>query len=637
MTPSCAEKIQNGRGKKKSYELEAEVTTLENGEEEPIAPYEGKSAPDKEEMPESNGRRRLDVSPTPDIKDQKVALNRMRQVLKSVEHAIYEWDINEDTLHWGDNVYDLLPVPDLSLLDTGRGFASFLDSDNLTNRYEAVMNSGLTDEGDGVPYEIQYQVLPDGRNGHKSCWIEDAGRWFADENGKPAKAHGIIRLFDERHQREQEMAYLSSFDPLTGHMNRLRLSETLEEALKTSEKTRKPCAFLLAAINNLAMVNDAYGFDVADQVIAAVANRLKEKLRTGDAMGRYAGNKFGILLSNCNDEDMRIAAGRLDQVIRGSVIETNVGPVSAAISLGGVVMPRHARSFQEGMVRAEEALGEAKQRHMDHFVPYEHSSKKDSLRKRNVMFADEIISALNDRRLRLGFQPIVDALTGQPAHYECLLRLVTDDNEIVSAGHFIPVAEQLGLVRLIDHRVLELTIEALLSRPHINLTFNVSGLTATDPSWLANLKALLQANPGISDRMTVEITETVAINDIEESTKFVSSLRDLGCRIAIDDFGAGYTSFQNLKLMNVDMVKIDGSFVENLHQNTDNQFFVRTLIDLAKNFNLQTVAEWVENERDVELLRDWGIDYMQGFLFGAAQMELPTPTQMVAHPQKTNS
>ncbi len=604
------------------------MITLDNGEGSPKSPDNGATEQGKDAV-RNNDRRRLDVRHVRDEKSEIMTLNRMRQVLKSVENAIYEWNIDDDTLHWGENVGDLLPVPDLNLLNTGRGYASFLDTDNLTNRYETVMNSGQTDEGEGVPYEIQYRVLPDGRNGHKSCWIEDAGRWFADSNGKPAKAQGIIRLFDERHQREQELAYLSSYDPLTGHMNRLRLSETLEEALKTSEKMRKPCAFVLAAINNLAMVNDAYGFDVADQVIAAVANRLKEKLRTGDSMGRYAGNKFGILLANCNDEDMRIAAGRLDEVIRGAVIETDVGPVSAAISLGGVVMPRHARSAQEGMVRAEEALGQAKQRHMDHFVPYEHSSKKESLRKRNVTLADEIISALNDRRLRLGYQPIVDAETGTPAHYECLLRLVKPDNEIVSAGHFIPVAEQLGLVRLIDHRVLELTIEALLSAPHINLTFNVSGLTATDPSWLANLKALLQANPGISDRMTVEITETVAINDIEESTKFVSSLRDLGCRIAIDDFGAGYTSFQNLKLMNVDMVKIDGSFVENLHQSPDNQFFVRTLIDLAKNFKLQTVAEWVENERDVELLRDWGIDYMQGFLFGAAQMELPTTSEVI--------
>jgi len=599
------------------------VITLEDGEENPV--FSGEEKDEQENVTaEKAGRRRLDVQLAQDGSDDLVTLNRFRQVLKSVEHAVYEWDIIEDTLYWGDNIGDILPVPDPNLLNTGRGFASFLDTDNLTNRYEAVMNSGRSDEGEGVPYEIQYRVLPHGRNRHESCWIEDAGRWFADSSGRPAKAQGIIRLFDERHRREQELAYLSSYDPLTGHMNRLRLSETLEEALKTSERTHRPCAFILAAINNLAMVNDAYGFDVADQVIAAVANRLKEKLRTGDSMGRYSGNKFGILLSNCNDDDMRIAAGRLDEVIRSAVIETDVGPVSVAISLGGVVMPRHAHSAQEGMVRAEEALGQAKQRHMDHFVSYEHSSKKESLRKRNAMFADEIISALNDRRLRLGFQPIVDAETGQPAHYECLLRLVKPDNEIVSAGHFIPVAEQLGLVRLIDHRVLELTIEALLSSPHINLTFNVSGLTATDPSWLANLRALIQRNHRIADRLTVEITETVAINDIEESTKFVSSLRDLGCRIAIDDFGAGYTSFQNLKLMNVDMVKIDGSFVENLYQSPDNQFFVRTLIDLAKNFNLKTVAEWVENERDVELLRNWGIDYMQGFLFGAAQMELPS-------------
>lgn len=597
------------------------MTTLSGNEEEPE--YTGNTDQGQVHQPIEGGRRRRDVAFATNVRDETVTVNRMRQVLKSVEHAIYEWNISEDTLQWSGNIHDLLPVPDLSLLGTGRGYASFLDSDNLTNRYEAVMNSGVVDEGEGVRYEIQYMILPQGRNGDESCWVEDSGRWFADDQGKPIKAQGIVRRCDERHEHEQEMAFLSSFDPLTGHMNRARLRVTLEEALKTADQSRRSCAFLIAAINNLAMVNDAYGFDVADQVIAAVATRIKEKLRTGDSLGRYAGNKIGILLADCTENDMRIAAARLDEAIRGDVIATDVGPVSVAISLGGVVMPRHARSVQEGMVRAEEALGEAKQRHMDHFVAYEHSSKKDSLRKRNAMMADEIISALNGRRLRLGYQPIVYAETEKPAHFECLLRLVKPDNEIVSAGHFIPVAEQLGLVRLIDHRVLELTIEALETSPGTNLTFNVSGLTATDPSWLANLTAFIKSNSHIANRLTVEITETVAINDIEESTKFVSSLRELGCRIAIDDFGAGYTSFQNLKLMNVDMVKIDGSFVENLHQSPDNQFFVRTLIDLAKNFGLETVAEWVEDERDADLLREWGIDYMQGFLFGAAQMELP--------------
>jgi EAL domain-containing protein (putative c-di-GMP-specific phosphodiesterase class I) len=239
------------------------------------------------------------------------------------------------------------------------------------------------------------------------------------------------------------------------------------------------------------------------------------------------------------------------------------------------------------------------------------------------MMADEIVSALNNRRLAIAFQPIVRADSEQPALYECLLRLIKPDNEVVSAGHFIPVAEQLGLVRLIDHRVLELAVETLSEGKDARLSLNISGMTATDPRWLSNLTSFLSAHRETASRLTVEITETVALHDLEESSRFITKLRDLGCRVAIDDFGAGYTSFRNLKTLAVDMVKLDGAFCDQLHDNKDNQFFVRTLIALAKNFGVETVAEWVQDKRDADLLKDMGVDYLQGFLYGAASMEKP--------------
>jgi len=132
----------------------------------------------------------------------------------------------------------------------------------------------------------------------------------------------------------------------------------------------------------------------------------------------------------------------------------------------------------------------------------------------------------------------------------------------------------------------------------------------------------LSANASITDRLTVELTETSAIRDMEESVRFLSRLRELGCHVAIDDFGAGYTSFRNLQALVVDSVKIDGSFIRDLHDSPDNQLFVRTLVDLAKNFGLQTVAEWVGSGEDADLLRDYGVDFLQGFYIGTPELEL---------------
>ncbi len=569
------------------------------------------------------GRRKRDLTISEQLPGPDGDMSRMKQVLSAVGTVVYEWSVRDDTIRWGDNVLDVLNVYDPNVIATGRGYASLFDPENMSSRFDAVMNARVVDEGCGVPFQVEYRVLPHGRNGDTACWIEDTGRWYAGDDGRPVKVYGVIRNIDERHEHEQRLAFLSHYDPLTGNMNRSRITEALSDALSKAQRYNMPCAFLLAAVDNLAMVNDAYGFDIADHVIASVSKRLKSMLRGGDSIGRYAGNKFGLILGHCSDQDMEIAARRLLDAVRTPVVETGAGPVSATVSIGGIILPSNARTAQDAMVRAEEALAIAKLRHRDTFVPYVHSSSRETIRKHNVKVADEIVSALNERRLVLAYQPIVRAGDGTPALYECLLRMTKPDGEVVSAGHLIPVAEKLGLVRLVDHRVLEMAVKTLESAPGIDLSLNISGATAADPAWLANLTAFISTHQNVAKQLIVEITETVAIADIEETIKFVDNVRDLGCRVAIDDFGAGYTSFKNLKLLNVDMVKVDGSFVENLRNNPDNQFFVRTLIDLARNFNLKTVAEWVEDERDAELLRQWGVDYLQGHLFSAAQVEKP--------------
>lgn len=560
--------------------------------------------------------------------------NDFLQAVQAANQVVYVWDIASDQLLWSENASRVLGIPDVSQVGTGRRFAGLLDPDNMTSRYETVMNSSLVDEGEGVPLQLQYRIFPAGRETECALWVEDTGRWYVGPDGGPARVLGVLSNIQERYEHEQQLNYLSRYDQLTGLMNRERLAEGLGDVIANAEQHRLSCAFMLAAVDNLAMVNDAYGFDVADQVIAVVSQRLRGALRAGDTIGRYAGNKLGIILSNCTEGEMQVAAQRLLRSVRDAVVETDAGPVSATISIGGLVLPKHAESSDGAMLRAEESLDLAKAKHRDTFVAYKTSHSRESIRKRNISVADEIVSALNGRRLAIAYQPIIDAKSGTAALYECLLRLVKPDGEVVSAGHFIPVAEQLGLVRLIDHRVLELAVEAIEDSPEANLSINISGMTATDPRWFANLTAYISAHRKAAERLTVEITETVALRDLEEISKFISNMRDMGCQVAIDDFGAGYTSFHNLKTLAVDMVKLDGSFCVRLSENKDNQFFVRTLIDLARNFNLRTVAEWVEDEKDAALLIDMGVDYLQGFHYGAAALEKPWLDG--TDPQRTN-
>ena len=285
-----------------------------------------------------------------------------------------------------------------------------------------------------------------------------------------------------------------------------------------------------------------------------------------------------------------------------------------------MVLPRHAADPATAITRAEEALAQARKQPFDGFAIYQPSPERLSERVSNARFGSILVRCLKERRLRLAFQPVIDASSRMPVFHEALLRLADPAGEALPADRLVAVAEKLGLVRLIDQAVVELAIAALDTHPKARISINISGTTATDPRWYPEIIAILARNGEAAERLTVEITETVALGDLADTTRFVRQLKELGVRVAIDDFGAGYTSFRNLRAMPIDMLKIDGTFCRDLAANADNRYFVRALIDLARAFGLTTVAEWVETEADAELLGGWGIDLMQGNLFGEANL-----------------
>lgn len=553
-------------------------------------------------------------------------LERVRKAVLAVGEAAYHWVIESDEIFWSANAPEILHCP-ANRLTTGRSYAALLDVDNFTTRYDAVMRTVYKDEGEGIPYQIEYLFRPDGKNGKTAYWLEDTGRWYAGLDGRPAEAFGIVRRIDDRHSRDQHLNFLGNCDPLTGMMNRGRMAEALDEAIIAADREGVSRAFVIAGINNLAVVNDAYGFEVADEVIIAVGRRLKNVVRAGDPIARYSGSKFAIILNNCDERELGVAAERFLQVARESVIETEHGPVWAMLSIGAIILPGHAAEANTAMARAEEAFTEAKRMPSDGFVVYKPSQKLISERSINARAAHEIVACLKEDRFKLAFQPIVDAATSEVAMHEALLRMADARGDMIAAAHLIPIAEKLGLVRLIDRTVTQLTVSTLLAYPQARLTFNVSGITATDPRWFGQLTEILKAHREVTPRLTVEITETVALGDLDETVRFTRTLRDLGCRVAIDDFGAGYTSFRNLKALSVDILKLDGSFCANLAENPENQYFVRSLIDMARQFQIKTVAEWVETPEDAEFLRQLGADYLQGNLFGKASLEVPWPDE----------
>jgi diguanylate cyclase (GGDEF)-like protein len=547
----------------------------------------------------------------------------LHAALASAGEAAYKWAITTDELTWSENASDVLGCA-LSRIKSGKLFANLLDVDNFTTRYETVMNSKSRDDGNGVPYHIEYMFRSEGRHGAATIWVEDQGRWIAGPDGSPKEAYGTIRRIDERHRRDQHLNFLGNCDPLTGMMNRGRMTEALGEAITVAEREKTNCVFAIAAVNNLSVVNEAYGFDVADEVIVALGRRLRQVMRGGDGIARFSGGKFGIILNECDEAELKVALERYLSVVRDSVIETQHGPVWAMLSIGAICLPAHADNANTATAKAEEALHEATRNPSDSYVIYKPSEKRRDERALNARCATEIVQCLKQDRFKLAFQPILNAKTGATAMHEALLRMSeSSSGELIAASHLVPIAENLGLVRLIDRTVMQMIVETLNVHPDATLSMNVSGTTAMDPRWYNQLLEILSANSNVAPRLTVEITETVALSNVPSTRHFVERLRNQGCSVAIDDFGAGFTSFRNLRDLPVNMIKLDGSFCQELSNNSENEYIVRSLIDLAGKFKIATVAEWIEREEDAEILRQWGIDYLQGNLLGAASIERP--------------
>jgi diguanylate cyclase (GGDEF)-like protein len=375
------------------------------------------------------------------------------QILASIGDVAYDWHVDTDALSWGTNAGAVLLIRNIAAASSGRGYAQFLEAENAQARFDAVMKSDKRDDGHGVAYQIQYCIRPDPAS-ETRLWVEDNGRWFAGTDGQPARAHGLVRVINERYEHVRRLTYLARCDGLTGELNRRHLTEVLEDTIDEAIRFRSSCGFMLVGIDNLARINESYGFGVADEVIGALAKRVRSRMRGKDTLGRFSGNKFGLVLRDCTPDDMTIAAERLLAGVRDEMVPTSAGPIAVTVTIGGVTAPRHARSVAEVVARTQETLDTAKARRRGSFLAYRPNIEREALRRENVRATDDIVTALNERRIFLAYETIASAVDRRPAFYECLMRIRRTDGSLVAANDIVPVAERLGLVRLLDHRVL---------------------------------------------------------------------------------------------------------------------------------------------------------------------------------------
>ena len=549
-----------------------------------------------------------------------------REVIRSIGQAVYRWDIETDRLDWSSDAAGLLNVTEPIMLETGRDFARLVRADATSTR-DKTIRSGLA-TAEGTPYTIEYALSSDRLDANEDLWLEDSGRWFAGPNGAPCRAEGLVRIVTERRRQEERAGRLSRLDPVTGCLNRAALDAAISEVLDDRERVKRT-AFVVVSMERVDLVNSVYGYEAGDAVIATCVDRLRTVVRGDDMIARFSGAKFAVLLKDCGPTDLGTAARRFLTALQAQV-ETEAGPVEPDIAVVGVHLApppggMAARRFDSPRAlytAAYRTLDETRETSGNQVALHAEDPKRDEAFREAVGTADTVMRAMRDGRLRLAWQPVVDAGTHATVFHEALLRLETDEG-VWSAGRFIETVSRLNLVRRVDRYALDAACDLLETRPDARFAINISNDTALDPSWLSRLARTIRGKPQLGERLIVEITESHAAQSVRESRHFIACLHDMGAKVALDDFGAGFTAFRNLAELDLDIIKIDGRFSADLGTNAANREFIRSLVRLANLFDATTVVEWVEDFETAETLYEWGVDLLQGFYFGAPTIELP--------------
>lgn len=549
-------------------------------------------------------------------------------ILNSIGEAVYEWDLLTDALRWSPNAGAVLQFDDMDQVSTGEGFHHCTAPVSLTSRRDAVLKDGQVDAGNGVPYQVRYCLEAPMNGRAESIWIDDTGRWFAGRDGRPAQAHGLIRVAAGRGDAAPAQQARDNADPLTGCLTRARLLHVLDAALGRASGKRGGFGLLLIGVEDLATLNRLHGYDAVDDLLAGLGTLLRDQIRGTDQLARYAGNKFALLLGHCDPEQIAPAAARALELLTARSIATCAGPLTVSVRIGGVLAPRHGRNVHTLLAHAEHALDGAKDG--QRYVLFDPALVATDDARRVEDCAAEIVAALNEGRVRIATQPIVPTRAGEPAMAEALVRIVLADGAVLDPSAILPAAGRAQLLPLLDHRVFDLVV-AHVRETGANVSMNLSAATLKDPGWPARVAATVRLNPFIAGKLIFEVSEGDAAADLATLEPALPKLVGLGVGVAVDHFGAGHASLRLLRQLKPAFVKIDGAFVQNIARSPDDRFLVRGLLAVARQVGVPAIAEWVEDACIATTLTEWGVRYMQGAYFGAPEM-IPevAPTQASA-------
>lgn len=490
---------------------------------------------------------------------------------------------------------------------------SLIESTAAAGEYEEILDSVFSGNSiDGLETE---RVRKDGSVVTVSLTVSPV----TDVNGRIVSAAIIARDTTERRRYEQRLRHMADHDQLTGLFNRRRFEEQLKRELARAGRYDAHSAVLSVDVDNFKGINDSAGHAAGDAVLVQVAGVLSHRFRSTDVVARLGGDEFAVMLSAVDASVARATAEDLLQEIRGSAALYGGRPFRVTASIGVATFESDDVTAADVLVNADLAMYAAKTAGRDRVIVYTPGEARKARSAARLAWSQRIRDALEHDRFVLHLQPILDLASGQISHGELLLRMQGHRGRLILPGAFLPAAERFGLIHDVDRWVVQRAIRLLADATHPmpRVGINLSGESVAGDTQLLRMIEHELSREGVEpSELIFEVTETAAIANMPEASKFAHALTSLGCSLALDDFGTGFGSFYYLKHLPVDYVKLDGEFIQNLPRSEVDEHMVKAIVGVAQALGIKTVAESVADEETIALLQKHRVDYAQGFHVG---------------------
>ncbi|PWV60601.1 putative bifunctional diguanylate cyclase/phosphodiesterase [Plasticicumulans acidivorans] len=443
-----------------------------------------------------------------------------------------------------------------------------------------------------------------------------------------AAGSGLLWIFEDV-TRERETAerllYLAERDTLTGLYNRHRFASALEGMLRTVERRGGSGALLYFDLDNFKQINDGFGHHAGDDVLQRVAREVGRLVRADETLARLGGDEFALIVTGAGENEASVLAERIVNAIGRLPCVCAGQPVRLSCSLGIALYPQHAQTASELVVCADAAMYQAKQAGRNAWRLFRLCADAGQVQRERMSWSTRLTRALEREQFRLFFQGIYRARDGHLSHLEVLLRL----DDVAPAppclpGEFVAAAERSGRITDIDRWVVGTAVRRLatdLALPP--LAVNVSARSLQQPGFAGFILHVLALHDVAPRRLLIELTESAVFADIQQARYFIADLQRAGCRVCIDDFGSGFGTFPVLRELGAEVLKINAGLVRNLGSAHDDGCFVRAIVQIARGLERTTVAKGVEDAATLALLRELGVDLVQGFHFGHPAADLP--------------